>query len=150
MMVGPAIAPTLGGILTQFLNWRWLFWILVIASGTYLVLYSIFMPETCRKVVGNGSIPPPNWSKSVWNLFSDRKNGKNGTATSTTATPANMRLAIPNPLKALRIIVEKDVALIMLFTSLMVCGFYMIMVPIPSSFKDIYGFNELQIGLCYM
>jgi multidrug resistance protein len=149
MMVGPAIAPTLGGILTQFLNWRWLFWILVIASGTYLVLYAMFVPETCRKVVGNGSIKPPTWSKNVWNMLEDRKKGQRA-ATTTTTSPVDMRLAIPNPLKALRIIVEKDVALIMLFTSLMVCGFYMILVPIPSSFKDIYGFNELQIGLCYM
>jgi hypothetical protein len=59
-------------------------------------------------------------------------------------------LAIPNPLKALRIIVEKDVAFIMLFTSLMVAGFYMIMVPIPSVFADTYKFNQLQVGLSYM
>ena len=150
MMVGPAIAPTLGGILTQFLSWRWLFWVLVIASGTYLMVYIALVPETCRKVVGNGSTPPPTWSRSVWYLFEHRKNNTGKIEATKNQPPAKTRLAIPNPIMALRIIVEKDVALIMLFTSLMVAGFYMILVPIPSSFKDIYHFNELQIGLCYM
>ena len=150
MMVGPAIAPTLGGILTEFLNWRWLFWILVIASGIYLAFYIVFVPETCRKVVGNGSISPPSLNKSAWNFIKGRKNREKGAGTTAKELKAKGRLAIPNPLVALRIIVEKDVALIMLFTSLMVCGFYMILVPIPSSFKDIYNYNELQVGLCYM
>jgi multidrug resistance protein len=150
MMVGPAIAPTLGGILTQFLSWRWLFWILVIASGVYLLFYVIFVPETCRKVVGNGSISPPSLNTSVWNLIKGRKTDRKEAETIMSEPKTKGRLTIPNPLVALRIIVEKDVALIMLFTSLMVCGFYMILVPIPSSFKDIYNYNELQVGLCYM
>jgi multidrug resistance protein len=159
MMVGPAIAPTIGGLLTHFLSWRALFWCLVIASGVYLAVYIPFLPETCRKVVGNGSIPPQGWSRTVWNFVEDRRNRNKGAGDATDELgrqqrkhelAANRRLAIPNPLKALIIIVEKDVALIMLFTSLMVTGFYMIIVPIPSVFGDIYKFNQLQIGLCYM
>nr|ULT85507.1 MFS transporter [Wicklowia aquatica] len=159
MMVGPAIAPTIGGILTQFLNWRALFWFLVIASGVYLLIYIPFLPETCRKVVGNGSIPPQGWNRTVWNYVEDRRNRREGEGDSTDEIErqqqrhelaAKRHLAIPNPLKALLIIVEKDVALIMLFTSLMVTGFYMIMVPIPSAFEEAYKFNQVQIGLCYI
>jgi multidrug resistance protein len=159
MMVGPAIAPTIGGLLTQFLSWRALFWFLVIASAVYLAVYIPFLPETCRKVVGNGSIPPQGWNRTVWNFVEDRRNRRKGPGDATDELERQQRkhelaakrhLAIPNPLKALLIIVEKDVALIMLFTSLMVTGFYMIIVPIPSVFEDTYKFNELQIGLCYM
>lgn len=157
MMVGPAIAPTIGGLLTQFLSWRALFWFLVIAAGVYLLFYVPFLPETCRKIVGNGSIPPQDWNRTVWNIFEDRKNRKEDDPTAEQERQQHKRelaakrhLAIPNPLKALRIIVEKDVAFIMLFTSLMVAGFYMIMVPIPSVFADTYKFNQLQVGLTYM
>jgi multidrug resistance protein len=159
MMVGPAIAPTIGGLLTQFLSWRALFWFLVIAGGTYLMFYIPFLPETCRKIVGNGSIPPQDWNRTVWNVYQDRKNNMDEDGDTTAEQERQRRkqelaakrhLAIPNPLKALRIIVEKDVAFIMLFTSLMVTGFYMIMVPIPSVFADTYKFNQLQVGLSYM
>jgi multidrug resistance protein len=159
MMVGPAIAPTIGGLLTQSLSWRAMFWFLVIVCGVYLTIYIPFMPETCRKVVENGSIPPQSWNRTVWNFIEDRSNRRKEAGDTTDELErqqrrcelaTNQHLAIPNPLKALRIIVEKDVALIMLFTSLMVTGFYMIMVPIPSVFGNVYDFNQLQVGLCYM
>ena len=41
----PALAPVLGGILTQFLGWRSTFWFLVISACVYLVLYLPFVPE---------------------------------------------------------------------------------------------------------
>ncbi|KAH8646943.1 putative MFS transporter [Tricladium varicosporioides] len=160
MMVGPALAPTIGGLLTQFLGWRALFWFLVIASGIYLQIYIPFLPETCRKIVENGSIPPQDWNRTFWNFVEDRRNRRqrNGEVIDELVQrqqrkhelAAKRHLAIPNPLKALLIIVEKDVAVIMLFTSLMVTGFYMIMVPIPSVFANIYKFNQLKVGLCYI
>jgi len=136
-----------------------LFWFLVIASGVYLAVYIPFMPETCRKIVENGSVPPQGWNRTVWNFVEDRRNRRKGAGDTTDELERQQRkhelaakrhLVIPNPLKALLIIVEKDVALIMFFTSLMVTGFYMIMVPIPSVFGDVYKFNQLQIGLCYI
>lgn len=159
IMLGPAIAPTIGGVLTQFLGWRALFWFLTIASGVYLLIYIPFMPESCRKIVENGSIPPQDWNRSLWNVIQDRKHRNVEVRDVEEETrredrkrelARNRKLAVPNPLRALRIIVEKDVALIMLLTSLMVAGFYMLMVPISSVFADVYKFNQIQVGLCYL
>lgn len=41
----PALAPVLGGILTQFLGWRSTFWFLVISAGVFLAIYLPFVPE---------------------------------------------------------------------------------------------------------
>ncbi|KAF2711236.1 MFS general substrate transporter [Pleomassaria siparia CBS 279.74] len=110
-------------------------------------------------VVENGSVPPQAWNRTVWNMIEGRRNRRQETGDLEEERERQQQkrelakkrhLVIPNPLKALRIIVEKDVALIMLFTSLMVAGFYMIMVPIPSVFADVYKFNQLQVGLCYI
>lgn len=49
VMFAPALAPVLGGILTQFLGWRSTFWFLVIAAGVFLVLYGPFAPEVSLK-----------------------------------------------------------------------------------------------------
>lgn len=45
VMFAPALAPVLGGILTQFLGWRSSFWFLVIAAGVFLLIYIPFVPE---------------------------------------------------------------------------------------------------------
>jgi multidrug resistance protein len=41
----PALAPVLGGILTQFLGWRSTFWFLLIAAGVFIICYVPFVPE---------------------------------------------------------------------------------------------------------
>lgn len=52
IMLGPALSPVIGGILTEYLGWRAIFWFLVIIAAVYL-----FVPETARKIVGNSSLP---------------------------------------------------------------------------------------------
>jgi multidrug resistance protein len=45
VMFAPALAPVLGGILTQFLGWRSTFWFLVISASVFVVIYVPFVPE---------------------------------------------------------------------------------------------------------
>lgn len=46
----PALAPVLGGILTQYLGWRSTFWFLVIGSGVFLITYLPLVPEVGWKL----------------------------------------------------------------------------------------------------
>lgn len=155
-MAAPAIAPVLGGILTQFLGWRWLFWFLTILTVVYLIPFLIFFPETGRNVVGNGSIPPQGWNMSLFNYLKTRKlkqgDGLNRTISRQEIGAAQAKLASkrslkwPNPLKTVHIIIEKDVRLILLYNSLAYTAFYDVTASLPSQFAEIYGFNDLQIG----
>lgn len=52
VMFAPALAPVLGGILTQFLGWRSTFWFLTIAASVFLVIYVPFVPEVSRWMAG--------------------------------------------------------------------------------------------------
>ena len=45
VVFAPALAPVLGGILTQFLGWRSTFWFLVIAAGVFMAFYVPFAIE---------------------------------------------------------------------------------------------------------
>lgn len=50
IMFAPALAPVLGGILTQYLGWRSTFWFLVISAGVMLLIYIPFVPEVSHSL----------------------------------------------------------------------------------------------------
>ena len=159
-MIGPAIGPIIGGVLSQFLGWRAIFWFLVIMSGVYLVPFVITFPETGRNVIGNGSVPPQGWNMSLLNYLEARKIEQNEIL-SRTASREEKRLAQaelaskrklrwPNPLRTVHIIFEKDVGILLLYNSLVYTAFYDAAASLPSLLAQIYGFNDLQIGLSFM
>ncbi|KAL4781127.1 major facilitator superfamily transporter [Aspergillus varians] len=50
-LTGTAVGPILGGVLTQKLGWRWLFWILSIFDATLVVYAFFFFPETYHRLL---------------------------------------------------------------------------------------------------
>ena len=159
-MIGPALGPVLGGILAEFLGWRSIFWFLTIMTGVYLIPFSISFPETGRNVVGNGSIPPQGWNMSLLNYLENRRINNSDELSRTisrqelkiaqAALTNKRKLRVPNPLKTVYIMLEKDVALILLYNALIYTAFYDVTASLPSQFGAIYGFNDLQIGLSFI
>ncbi|KAI9281521.1 major facilitator superfamily domain-containing protein [Sporodiniella umbellata] len=48
-------AGTIGGLISQTLGWRWIFWVLSVMSIVLWAALTLFLPETLRSLVGNGS-----------------------------------------------------------------------------------------------
>ncbi|GAB7339841.1 hypothetical protein MBLNU457_6379t1 [Dothideomycetes sp. NU457] len=165
-MIAPAVGPVIGGILAQFLGWRSIFWFLVILSALYLSILLLFFPETGRNVVGNGSIPPQSWNVSLISHLSTKKAAKEEAARrpnlertisqtsqqrqAQTELANRRKLRWPNPLHTLKIVAEKDVAMLLFFNSLVYIAFYDLLASNPYLFAQVYGFNDLQIGLCFI
>ncbi|KAF4632586.1 hypothetical protein G7Y89_g5541 [Cudoniella acicularis] len=152
VMFAPALAPVLGGILTEFLGWRSSFWFLTIAAGVFLVVYAPFVPETARNIVGNGSIPPPRLNASLISILHKTRNLESQTDHSTPPQPKKVprKIPIPNIYAAIAIIFEKDVGILMFFMSLFVMANYAMLVPLQDVIRRQYDFNDLQVGLCYI
>jgi MFS family permease len=130
-------------------------------STVYMIPFFICFPETGRNVVGNGSIPPQGWNMSLLNWLETRKAAKSENHLTPTvsrdesraaqaALAGNRKLRFPNPLGTLYVMFEKDVGLLLLFNSLVYTAFYDVIASTPHLFEQIYGFNDLQIGLAFI
>jgi MFS family permease len=139
--VGVSLGPTLGGVLTHFLGWRSIFWFLAILAGIMIVVIILFQPETCRAVVGNGSLPPQPWNQP---LLRPRQTCPPDVETRTTFSKR------PRILDSVKLLLDKQIGQLILVLSLMKWGIAAVMISIPMLMEEKYHFNALEIGLCYV
>jgi len=142
--VGPALSPVLGGVLAEYLGWRAIFWFCVILTVVWLVPYILAVPETSRNVVGNGSIPPQGWNRTLVDYVRFRR--RSGIQEEVRTRKARF----PNPLRTLAIVFQRDMALLLGFNAMLYLVFIIAAATLSPIFADIYGLNDLQLGLCYL
>ena len=155
VMVAPALAPVIGGLLSRFLGWRSVFWFLTIVSGGYLLVYLVTMPETARAIVGNGRQPPKEWWRmSLVQYVAGRRRARMTPGEvnrgQSEQGPRSSKLKFPNPLASVAILLEKDALVIICFVGLVMFGNVALLTSTPNLFPRLYGFNELQVGLCFL
>ena len=154
-----------------------MFWFLVIIGAVLLGAMGGFLPETARNVVGNGSMKATrwrerNWGALVWDwilrgsrkriirkipagsVSENKSNEAEGeiiaSSVNESASRAKRRFKVLNPLSCLRIIFWKDAACILWLHASFSLVDYSIQKSIPPPYKNIRGFNELEIGLSYL
>lgn len=144
----------------------WVFWALVIFGGIVLFVVGMALPETAKNVVGNGSVEATGWYRTWWDIMHGRlkvrtwrahalEQGTNpekaGLEEIQEASGRNKRrLKMMNPLACIRIIFWRDTAVVLWMAASPYAVWYCVQTSIPLIYKDIYGFNEFEIGLCYL
>ncbi|KAG6330132.1 hypothetical protein ID866_8957 [Astraeus odoratus] len=139
-LFGPTFGPVIGGVLTQALGWRWIFWLVAIASAMCFVSLLLFLPETLRRLVGDGSILPSRLYRPLIPLVGK---GRQGIAVNT---------GIPAPFtNPLRILTYLDVSVLLVFNATQYAVFYAFTATISTLFPSAYPYlNETEIGLCFL
>lgn len=134
----------LGGLLAAYKGWRWIFWFLSIGSGASLTAMVTLLPETARKVVGNGSVPATGIHKlPIPNLL--------GLETTPTAVSTiKHEWKFPNPLICLYTLVHKDTAIIVVTIGILYMTCVCVQASLSSIFISTYHFGELESGLIYL
>lgn len=162
IVLAPSLGPVLGGILAQYLGWRSIFWFLTILAVITLVPMLLFFPETCRKLVGDGSIRPHPVYRTLWQMIKDGRTKRKAkqssdadmlhrvnTATSSKSRP-KFRIKFGNPFDSVMLLFEPLLGLLLLYSGIIFAGFYAIATSMSEQMKDLYNLTEIELGLMYL
>ncbi|KAL2175498.1 major facilitator superfamily domain-containing protein [Thermothelomyces heterothallicus CBS 202.75] len=148
LLVPVAVGPVIGGALAGSLGWRSIFWFLAIYSGVFLVLLILFMPETLRSIVGNGSRTPSNpAAKYPLVVYQRTTKIKWDPNTVPSEPPARKRIDLVGPF---HILVSKQAAPIIVFLAVYYAVWQMTITAMSSLFQEHYGLGETEIGLTFI
>ena len=163
--LGACVGPVVGGSVAYISgSYEWVFWALVIVGTVLLLGVGALLPETARSIVGNGEgrKRQMRWEQSWYQIVkawlqqsklptgggSNEKNNERNPAVSNQSF--RQRFRIQNPLACLRIIFHLDTFLVLWMHGSFYTVDYSLVAAVPDIFKNIYHFNQLQIGLSYL
>lgn len=145
-MLGQGVGPVFGGLLSQYLGFRAIFWFLTILSGLSLFSILFFLPETLRSVAGNGTVPLHGLSKPFIYHFTGQKDAKPDSFPST----EKKKVTIKTVFEPLGFLGEKDVFITLFFGAIVYTVWSMVTSSTSDLFESTYGLNTLEVGLTFL
>lgn len=103
-----------------------------------------FIRETNRSIVGDGSLPPQKWNRTLLQVLKPESS-----AAPNTDSLERKRQGF-SPLASLRLLGSKENFIICVYGALMSAGYASVISVFASQLQERYDFNEWQVGLCYI
>lgn len=145
-MLGQGVGPVFGGILSQYLGFRSIFWFLTIVSAVSLLSILVFLPETLRSIAGNGTVPLHGLHKPFIYSITGQKDAKEGTVPSAQKKKVTFKTVVA-PLAFLG---EKDVFITLFYGAIVYTVWSMVTSSTSDLFESRYGLNTLEVGLTFL
>lgn len=140
----PAVGPIIGGVIADRAGWPWIFVFVAIASGVTLFLLAMFLQETARNVVGNGSLPPHGINVSILQRLQGRRSKQPD------GERKQMAIRVPNIIEPLKLIFFKTTFPTLFSNAVFYMLFASLQATLAPLVQEIYGLSPFQAGLCYL
>ncbi|KAI9303348.1 major facilitator superfamily domain-containing protein [Cunninghamella echinulata] len=125
-LLGPALGPIIGGFLNNGLGYKSIFYFLAIFNFVILFGIFFFLPETSQPT------------------FLEQNSGNQ------TLTNNNKKRKPMNPLSALNLFLNKNIALSVCFVGILFFSLYIVSTTFSRTYAALYGFESSIVGLCYL
>jgi MFS family permease len=146
--LGPVVAPVIGGAVCGRVGWRWMFWILTAVGSFFLLVVVLFLPETNRKIVGNGVVAARGMNNPVLvpktGVYEHRPVRVYGSVWE------RVRSLTPNPVRSVVLVFQKDTFCVLLAAGTFYMMYYVSQASLPALYRAAYGYSGSDIGLCYL
>lgn len=145
LLVGQAFGSLLGSAFISRWSWRAIFVFLAIGAGVTLCALVLLLPETCRSIVGNGSVvPPPIYRAPVFLLPAYRKKLTN--AVSTLAPRERVDFFAP-----FRMLLSPPVISVLMLGGLQFASWTMQLSSFSTVLEDApFNYSVSHVGLMYL
>jgi len=139
-LIGPVFGPTIGGVISESIGWRWMFWILAICSGIVELGFIVFFRETykvtilrrkakrLRKETGNELLRPAIDRPTDFGAFLQKG----------LIRPARM------------ICLSPVLVLMALYVSIIFAYIYILVTTLTPIFQEGYGFSTRSASLVFI
>ncbi|CAG8288246.1 unnamed protein product [Penicillium salamii] len=139
-ILGPVVGPVAGGFLAEAEGWRWVFWVIAIATGVMMILTIIWYRESYGPVVLERKAARLRKETGNPDLRSVHDVGKLDMRLFMTALARPIKLLFGSPI----------VFLMALFAATTYGYLYLMFTTITSIFESKYGFSPGVAGLAYL
>ncbi|KAH6911807.1 major facilitator superfamily domain-containing protein [Coprinopsis sp. MPI-PUGE-AT-0042] len=153
-LLGPALGPIFGGVLTTGLNWRAIFWFLAIACGTSVLSFVCFFKDTFRlerSLIYQNALRHRQKGDMKRRQATKTSKGVEKEAVEESAVddvPVKLSLADVNPIKPIGQIIQRINNLLTLFASGLLFAFtFLIQYTVARTLSTFYGYEALKTGL---
>ena len=138
VLLGPVLAPVIGGYLGEARGWRWNFWLIAMSMGAFQVAAFLTLSETFPRAV---------IEKNLLRSAEDKTIREHSQSPSRSRVEV-FREAILRPLKMM--FLSPTIFALSLYTAVGYGFSYIILTTINMVYQTRYGFSEGNTGLIYL
>lgn len=150
VLVGPCVAPVVGGLVSHRWDWHASFFFLVAFGGLLNVFLALFLPETLRKMVGDGSRRPCGVWKPWVPMQLTPKPGANEPAPPLMNKVSTLSIRAMGFEKPWLVYGQLDISLLIASYAIPFALFSVTSSFFSPTLASNYGYNTIVIGLCYL